>query len=226
MNRGYLYLHGFASHAGSVKGVRLRGALAAYGVDLLLPDLNVPTFETMTYTAILAELDRIDRRESPEAWRVIGSSMGGYLAARWAELRPDRVERLALLCPGFDLTSRWPLFVGAEAFADWERTGSHRVADHSGVLRALHWEFVEDSRRHPAWPAPDCPIALYHGILDDVVPVEFSRRYARLHPDVAYHELDDDHALLATFDDIAGSITEFFGLADGPGPRPPKVRGS
>jgi hypothetical protein len=212
LNLGYLYLHGFASHAGSVKGVRLREALAPHGIDLLLPDLNVPAFETMTYTAILGELDRIDRSVAPERWRLVGSSMGGYLAARWAELRPARVDRLALLCPGFDLARRWPLYLGAEAFAAWERTGSHRIADHAGVLRPLHWEFVEDSRRHPAWPAPACPIALFHGILDDVVPVEYSREYARGRANVTYRELDDDHALLATFDRIAAGIVEFFGV--------------
>ena len=29
--------------------------------------------------------------------------------ATWAELHPERVERMFLLCPGFDLPSRWPL---------------------------------------------------------------------------------------------------------------------
>lgn len=32
---------------------------------------------------------------------LIGSSMGGYLSCRWAQLHPERVESLFLLCPAF-----------------------------------------------------------------------------------------------------------------------------
>jgi pimeloyl-ACP methyl ester carboxylesterase len=31
---------------------------------------------------------------------LIGSSMGGYIAARYAELHPEQVAKLVLLCPG------------------------------------------------------------------------------------------------------------------------------
>lgn len=51
------------------------------------------------------------------------NSLGGFLAARYAELHPDRVERLVLLCPGFDRCSRWEKLFGAEALREWERVG-------------------------------------------------------------------------------------------------------
>ena len=51
--------------------------------------------------------------------RLIGSSMGGYLAARYAELFPEEVDRMILLCPGFNLHERWPHLFGNEELEKW-----------------------------------------------------------------------------------------------------------
>jgi pimeloyl-ACP methyl ester carboxylesterase len=209
VRRRYLYLHGFASSRESAKGLRLRDLLADAGIELELLELNVPDFESMTYSSILEHLDRVDAARPARALALVGSSMGGYLAARWAELNPERVERLFLLCPGFDLASRWPRMLGSEAFAAWERDGALEVEDGSGRKRMLSWQFVLDSRRHPAWPEVRCPTRIVHGIHDDTVPLTFSRRYAATREHVALIELDDDHRLLSSVDRIAAELRAF-----------------
>jgi pimeloyl-ACP methyl ester carboxylesterase len=211
-----LYLHGFASSRESRKGLALRERLRTDGIELELLDLNVPSFGKQTYSAILDHLDRVDRETGSERrLRLAGSSMGGYLAARWAELHPERVERLFLLCPGFDLPSRWPLVLGEEAMRRWERDGELEVEDTGGVRRLLHWEFVEDAHGHPEFPEVTCPTRILHGIRDEIVPVDFSRRYAAPRPHVELVEVDDDHSLLGSVERIAVEMGRFFDFLPG-----------
>lgn len=189
----YVHLHGFASSADSVKGQKLAQALREYGAVLETPDLNRPSFAKLTYTACLAHLDVL--LAGATRVRMSGSSMGGYLAARWAELNPDRVERLLLLCPGFDLPSRWPTLVGATAMAAWERNGALPMPDRDGNTTPVHWEFIVDARRHPRVPEVPCPTVIVHGRHDIVVPISGSRRYAAAREHVRLIEVDDVHTL-------------------------------
>lgn len=206
-DRRLLYLHGFASDRDSTKGVRLRERLAAAGHELELLDGNVPAFERMTYSAILAYIDAVVAERPADRLVLAGSSMGGYLVARWAELNPDRVESLLLLCPGFDLAARWPLMLGERAFAAWERDGS--IVTEDG--RSLHWAFVPDSRRHPAYPEVRCPTRILHGTRDEVVPIDFSRRYAAERDHVTLVELDDDHLLHDSIETIGDELVDLLG---------------
>lgn len=211
-----MFLHGFASGALSTKGTALRRAFARRGVDLILPDLNVPSFEAMTYTSMLAGLDRLDDEHRFERWHVLGSSLGGYLAARWAERRPDRVRRLVLLCPGFDLSSRWPEILCGDALEAWERRGWHEIPDGAGRPRRLRWSFLEDAARHPAYPEAVAPTLVIHGTRDDVVPPSTSAAWAARHRSrVTRIEVDDDHRLLGSIDRIEREAAAFLGF---PGP--------
>ncbi len=207
----YAHLHGFASSRLSRKGLELRARLEPDGIDLELLELNLPSFETQTYTEILRALDAFDSRTAEGVrLRLTGSSMGGYLAARWAELHPDRVERLFLLCPGFDLPSRWPRLLGEEAMRAWERDGLLEVDDGAGARRPLHWRFVEDSRQHPAFPEVRCPTIILHGSRDEIVPIGQSRDYAAARPHVQLIEVEDDHRLLGSVERIAAEVRRFF----------------
>ena len=204
------YLHGFASGPMSRKGQALAERLARRGVELRLPDLNRPSFSRLTVTGALEAVDElVESGPRHAAWRFIGSSFGGYVAARWAELRPERVARLLLLCPGFDLPSRWPDLLGADELARWERDGALLLPDGAGRPTPVHWGFVQDVRRHPPVPEVPCPTRIVHGTRDEVVPVEGSRRYAADRSGVELVEVDDDHALLESLDTIAVQAEAF-----------------
>lgn len=213
MTFGYAYLHGFASGPRSFKGTALRAALAARGVDLALPDLNRPSFAMLTLSAQLAAVDALAAaRPEVAAWRLVGSSMGGWVAARWAELHPDRVDRLALLCPGFDMVTRWPELLGAAAMARWQTHGSLAFPNADKRPEAVHWGFIEDALRHPTTPEVPCPTLVIHGTRDATVPIATSRKYAATRPLVTLVEVDDTHELTASLDLVTAEVARLFDL--------------
>ncbi|MFW5920605.1 MAG: YqiA/YcfP family alpha/beta fold hydrolase [Polyangiales bacterium] len=210
----YAYLHGFASSPLSKKGVALEKLFSARGLPFERPDLNRPSFAKLSHNAMLGAVDETDERALAhgQQWRFIGSSLGGWLAARWAELHPERVDRLLLLCPGFHLADRWPHLVGDDGMARWEREGELPMEDATGELVPVHWGFYEESKRQPAEPAVPCPTRIIHGTRDETVPIDGSRRYAQRHDGAELVEVDDDHALMASLDRIAHELTAFFEL--------------
>lgn len=213
-----MHLHGFASSSRSRKGIYLAGAFAARGLCLELPELNQPSFARLTYSAALEALDLLYSLGSlaGSRWRLSGSSLGAYLAARWAELHPERVDRLVLLSPGFNLVERWPALLGDGAMARWEREGVLSLPDAVGELVPVHWSFIEDARGHPRRPEVPCPTLIMHGRGDETVPIEHSRSYAEARPDrVRLIELDDDHSLLGSLERICREVFAFYGLAGG-----------
>jgi pimeloyl-ACP methyl ester carboxylesterase len=207
----YAYLHGFASGPLARKGLGLRQAFEDRGAPFSLPDLNRPSFAQLSHSAMLEAIDELTAAGEP--WRFVGSSLGGWVAARWAELHPDRVDRLVLLCPGFGLGSRWPKLLGEAAMERWEASGAHPFPDGAGELVDVHWDFYQESLRQPPVPQVPCPTLLIHGRADQVVPIESSRRYAAEHPHVELLEVEDDHPLTLSLDRVVVEAARFFELA-------------
>jgi pimeloyl-ACP methyl ester carboxylesterase len=136
--------------------------------------------------------------------------MGGYLAARWTELHPDRVDRLILLCPGFDMAHRWLEILGPELLSSWEKEGSLSFADGTGRPTEVHWGLMEDGRNHPAYPEVPCPTVIIHGTKDDQVPISSSQDYAYGHAERRLMEVDDDHGLMDSLPLIRDTVASFF----------------
>lgn len=210
----YAYLHGFGSSPRSHKGVALERAFAERGLTLERPDLNRPSFKLLDYAAIIEAVDEMDARHHRGGpWRLVGSSLGGWTAARWAELYPDRVDRLVLLAPGFELADRWPDVMGAEQMARWQREGALALANAEGAMVDVHWGFIDSARSQPGTPEVRCPTVILHGARDEIVPIEQSRRYAATRPHVRLVELDDDHALTDSIDRIVEEVLRTFEIA-------------
>lgn len=210
MKHRVAYLHGFASGPLTRKGQELRRRLALRGVGLAMPDLNRPSFAELTVEGALAAVDELIA-DGPEtaSWRFIGSSFGGYVAAVAARRHPERIDRLLLLCPGFNLVDRWPELLGQGGLETWRRDGTFPIEDGAGVLTDVRWAFCESMMRHPAFPEIPCPARIVHGRRDEVVPIETSRRYVADHPDIPLIEVDDDHSLLASLDRIEEEAVGF-----------------
>jgi len=225
----HAYLHGFASSSLSAKGQALRRYYERVAsqpgrepIELLTPDLNFPSFAELTYTNMLAAFDgfeaELDARDALEPgstrWRLIGSSMGGWVASRWAELHPERVERLVLLCPAFDFVTRWPVLLGQQAFEQWRERGSIPLAGGDKQVVDVHFELFRDAERQPLRPVARCPTIIVHGTRDDIVPITSSREYAAAHANVELVEVDDDHLLMRSLAPIEAILDEFL-LAPG-----------
>src|SRR5690242_18341270 len=103
-----LYLHGFASGPRSSKARYFHERLTKAGARVEVPDLAAGDFERLTITG---QLGVIARLAAGEPVSLIGSSLGGYLAALYAARHPE-VRRVVLLAPGFAFARRWPEWLG------------------------------------------------------------------------------------------------------------------
>ena len=204
-----LYLHGFASGPGSGKAQWFRRAFAERNIELEIPNLVEGPFESLTITGQLAV---IERAAGGEPVSLIGSSMGGYLAALYAS-RHAEVQRLVLLAPAFQFPQRWPEDLGAEKAAEWERTGRMEVF-HYGEGRSMHigWGLIEDGRRYDAEPSFSQPALIFHGTGDTVVPHTYSEAFAARHANVELRLLASDHQLTDATQVIWDRMVEFFSL--------------
>lgn len=193
------YAHGFLSSAQSSKGRFLRERLAPRGVDVQLLTLNGKQGPAgLSPQSALAALSAHWREAGARPLTLIGSSFGGWAISRFAELHPERVDRLMLLNPGFELGSRWDSIVGREGLATWERDGWRTFAMPStGDPVQIPYTFVEQTRVEGGMPAVRVPTCILHGRHDDVVPWQLSESFASRVPCSKLVLLEDDHALTA-----------------------------
>jgi uncharacterized protein len=210
----FVALHGFASSPGSKKNLHFDEHFRQRGLSLVRPDLNQPSFATLSVVAMLREIERTWSAHGRAPLRMIGSSLGGYMAALFASRHPERVDRLLLLCPAFDLVGRWPDLITAAQMAEWRSRGALAFDDATGQSVDLHFAFFEEGLTVEPLPRVACPTVIVHGRQDVRVPFAQSERYARETP--AVRELvavDDGHDLLASLDVVDGVIDRF--LLDG-----------
>ena len=187
-----VYLHGFASGPASTKAQLVRARLAALGHDLLIPDL-APDFTHQTVTSQLAIAEAL---LGPAPAIVMGSSLGGYLAALIAARHPERVRALVLLAPAFGFVSRWEAQLGPEVMAHWRRHGVMPVM-HYGREREelLSVDLLTDARRYPDEPDPPTPALVIAGRFDDAVPLASVEAFAARRPQRELVVYDAGHQL-------------------------------
>lgn len=211
---GVVYLHGFASGPGSEKARFFRDRLAALGVEVATPDLDggVEGFRDLTITRSLGRVrEAVDRLDRGQGVVAIGSSLGGYTAAL-AAARDERVRALVLLAPGFDMPGRWHDWLGPEEIARWRSSGE-RVVEHHGLGRpaVVGFGLYLDAHAHAPYPTVFCPSLVLHGVRDETVPVEASRRWVERTPGARLIELDSDHGLLDVKERLWAETVAFLG---------------
>ena len=201
-----LYLHGFASSPGSSKARFFHQCLESAGGHVEILDLAEGGFEHLTITG---QLTVIERAAHGETVSLIGSSMGGYLAALYAHRHPE-VSRLVLLAPAFGFARRWAERLGAEAIAEWRRTGAIQVFHYAEKRQCqLAYDLLEDGACYEDYPDFRQPALIFHGAHDDVVPADYSREFAAAHPKARLEVLDSGHELLNVLDYMAPKVTAF-----------------
>jgi pimeloyl-ACP methyl ester carboxylesterase len=197
------YLHGFASGPGSTKAVWFRERFATIGRELVVPDL-APDFTAMSITSQLEVVEALP----PGV--LIGSSMGGYLAALAAERHPERVPAIIMLAPAMGFLRRWEAGLGAEGVAEWRAEGTMPVW-HYGLDREepLDIGFLDDARRWPELPDPGCPTLILAGRHDETVALADVERFAHARPGRDLVVYDDGHELLDVLEPMWTRVTEF-----------------
>jgi len=204
----YVYCHGFLSGPESKKGTWLKKELREkFGIDLLLLDLNGPEKDPAAISpdtsleALKRAVGLVDeggdgaterKKKIKKRLRIVGSSLGGYVAALFASKYPEYVDRLSLLCPAFDMESRWNESWGRDFLKTWKRKGSQvfqrgreeaKEGENPGKSEEIEvpYRFVEEWTNEnvcPPFPSTNSvPTVLIHGTKDKVVDYSTSTRY-------------------------------------------------
>lgn len=189
-----LYLHGFASSPFSRKAQYFSAKLQELGFSVEIPDLAEGNFEALT---ISGQLRVIERAAHQQPIILIGSSLGGYLAALYGASHPE-VRKLVLLAPAFAFHRLWTDALGPERLELWRKDRTMPILHYGeGRTVPIGYQLMEDAPRYPALPDFSQPALIFHGTEDPVVPVQYSSAYAQSHPNVhlvtfaSGHELTD-----------------------------------
>jgi pimeloyl-ACP methyl ester carboxylesterase len=195
-----IYLHGFASSPGSKKARFFRERFAGLGIGVEIPDLAEANFRGLTITGQFRVIERTVR---DEAVTLIGSSMGGYLAALFAARHVANVEKLVLLAPAFCFQKRWMETHGAPALEQWRSSGILDIF-HYGEGRSvpLGYQLIDDASQYEDYPNCPQPTLIFHGTNDPIVPSDFSVAFAAAHPNATLRLFNSGHELVDVLDQM------------------------
>ena len=207
----FIYLHGFASGPSSKKASVFKNKFQEVGVSLNIPDLEGGNFENMTLTSqVNIVLDLLDQFQCKKVC-LIGSSMGGYLATLVAQRRVE-IKATYLMAPGFNFLERWMRSLKL----DWDDETClepkiqvfHYRYDETKYIRtdifkdAKNWNTLDLNR--------EIPFRIVHGIHDEVVPIDESKKFVSRRPWCSLKELDSDHGLLSHLEWVVDDCMVFF----------------
>jgi hypothetical protein len=207
-----VYLHGFASSPHSSKARFFQRKFAERGVPMEIPRLDEGRFEELT---ISGQLGVIERAVGEQPAILMGSSLGGYLAALYASRHPTKIEKLVLLAPAFQFPRRWRQRYSDQDWERWKREGSTPVFHYGeGREQRLGYQFVEDAAQYEDEPEFPQPALILHGVRDDVVPAGISRVYAARHPNSRLVLFESGHELTDVLEPMWLEILNFLGVPE------------
>ena len=179
-----LFAHGFEGGPSGSKPTFMREVL---GWDVTAPVMSELGWDIEKQTEVL--LRRIDESEYD---LVVGSSMGGLAAANASYLRGDSNFRLLLIAPAFGLAESWEGLTKQE-LSEWRESRVRRYRGFELDIE-LGWSFMEAAERM-SWPEPRHMTTIVHGILDDVVSIDVSRKVEGGSDLVELVEINDGHRM-------------------------------
>lgn len=214
-----VYLHGYATTPNYVQARDFAARLAQRGHALHTPDLNVPDFDHLTLTAMLAKTAEVIRALPPGPAGLIGASMGGaaalHFADRYRGAEAGRVTRLMLLAPALALGAGFKAMAGGDdGLTVWRETDALDVYHYDyGETRQMHYGLYADLTQYDSETTDvRTPTLIFHGTHDEAVDYRQSVRYAEARPWVELRLVDSDHQMLDQTDAIFEAMTAFFGV--------------
>jgi len=217
-----VYLHGFASSPQSSKARFFGSKFAEAGVAFEAPQLEQGEFRRLTISgqmlvvgsAVSAHREKLTEGEPLV---LMGSSLGGYLAALYAERHPKAVDRLILLAPAFEFLQRWRERLSAREIEQWKREGTIPIYHYgSKTEQRLGYQFLEDAAKYEAAPDFHQRALILHGTEDTVVPCQVSRDFALEHTRARLALFKSGHELTDVLEGLWREAAGFLEIS-GPG---------
>ena len=205
-----LYLHGFASSPQSSKAQFFARKFAERGVAIDIPALDGGDFEHLTITN---QLKIVERSLGAGPVAMMGSSLGGYLTAIYAEKHPEQVSRVILLAPAFRFLEGWRSRFSEQQLAAWKQGGAMPFYHYGDkTQRQLSYQLIEDAQTYPPEPAFAQPGLILHGTKDDVVPFSGSEEFAARRQNVQLRSFVSGHELTDVLEPMWREVAAFMKL--------------
>lgn len=196
-----LYFHGFASSPASAKIAAIRPMLEP-DIELIAPDLNVPSFEQLDWNAIVDVAQTLLSVHHPNL--IAGSSMGALVALSIA----TPATPLVLIAPALGIADRWRTQLpDGDPIIVFNHARKTDVPIHRRFFEQM-FEVRVDRQ------APPARVTVIMGRHDESVPFELVEQTWNLwQPDLApgskFIEIPEgDHGLTAHADLIVGEIRQ------------------
>lgn len=196
-----IYLHGFASSPKSTKAKFFKNQFKKHNLSIEIPDLNCNNFTNLTLTCQIQIVKEIIEKNTKEDYILIGSSMGGYVAALCANLIEPyplfkKIKKLILLAPAFEFAKRI-LEKEPQHLKQWKKNGFIEVKHHQwNQTLPLSFDLYNDAKQYENFPLNRVlPVLIFHGINDETVPYIVSINYLKQNPKSQLILLNSDHTL-------------------------------
>ena len=217
-----VFVHGFRSSMEGEKSIALVEMAAERGRSWLRFNMadhshggnDLGTFRT---SRSLEELETVIEWLAPRPVVLVGSSFGGWLSLLAAQYHPKRVAGLVLIAPAINFIQYYFGALPPPLIAQWQKERLHTFTDpNSGEGYTLHADILQDANRCTIdldTLSLEAPLRVLHGELDEVVPVEISRRLEKRLPsaDLKVEVIPGgDHRLNQHMDRILHAVDEIW----------------
>lgn len=209
-----LYLHGFASSPKGRKVEALRRILEPEEFTINAPDLNVPSFENLSFASITDRARNEAASETPDV--VVGSSLGALVALSLEKYGVG--VPLVLIAPALRLGHRW-----LEKIAAGDPVAVYNYAADREM--PIHRAFFEEMAGVDlGLDPPSRPVTILMGQNDESVPIEIVwdvwrawEESGRLVPGSSFTVIPKgDHGLTQHVERIADEIRRSAGALERP----------
>jgi pimeloyl-ACP methyl ester carboxylesterase len=207
-----VYLHGFASSPHSTKARFFAGKFAQAGIPFEAPALDAGDFQNLT---VSGQMQIVHAAASAgERPVLMGSSLGGYLAALYAVQHPSSVDRLILLAPAFRFLERWRARLNTQELEQWKQQGWAPIYHYGAKSeQRLGHQFLEDAAKYDATPDFHQRALILHGTNDLTVPYQGSYDFALEHARSRLVPFNSGHELTDVLEDLWRETAAFLEIA-------------